>query len=121
MSLLWLFMGYYPELNCLLSKTSKMLLHTPILSGGQISPSKTGEINSPSWAAKQPNESEVVLEEEEEEEEEEESYQLYRDFTLLNCLFQLAILVRSIGKYTLANLHRQYKKYIHHRPKHLLL
>jgi hypothetical protein len=29
-------------------------------------------------------------------------------------------LVCSIGNYTLANLHRQYKKYIHKRPKHLL-
>ena len=28
---------------------------------------------------------------------------------------------RSIGNYTLADLHRQYKKYIHNRPKHLLL
>jgi len=31
------------------------------------------------------------------------------------------LLVRSIGNYTLADLHRQYKKYIHKRPKHLLL
>jgi len=30
-------------------------------------------------------------------------------------------LVRSIGNYTLADLHRQYKKNIHKRPKHLLL
>jgi len=30
-------------------------------------------------------------------------------------------LVRSIGDYSLADLHRQYKKYIHKRPKHLLL
>ena len=30
-------------------------------------------------------------------------------------------LVRSIGNYTLPDLHRQYKKYIHKRPKHLLL
>jgi hypothetical protein len=30
-------------------------------------------------------------------------------------------LVRSIGNYTLADLHHQYKKYIHKRPKHLLL
>ena len=30
-------------------------------------------------------------------------------------------LVRSIGNYTLADLHRQYKKYIHKRPKHLFL
>jgi hypothetical protein len=29
-------------------------------------------------------------------------------------------LVRSIGNYTLADLYRQYKKYIHKRPKHLL-
>jgi hypothetical protein len=29
-------------------------------------------------------------------------------------------LVRSIGNYTLADLHRQYKKYTHKRPKHLL-
>jgi hypothetical protein len=29
-------------------------------------------------------------------------------------------LVISIGNYTLADLHRQYKKYIHKRPKHLL-
>jgi len=28
---------------------------------------------------------------------------------------------RSIGNYSLADLHRQYKKYIHKRPKHLLL
>ena len=27
----------------------------------------------------------------------------------------------SIGNYSLANLHRQYKKYIHKQPKHLLL
>jgi len=30
-------------------------------------------------------------------------------------------LARSIGNYTLADLHRQYKKYIHKRSKHLLL
>jgi hypothetical protein len=30
-------------------------------------------------------------------------------------------LVRSIGNYPLADLHRQYKKYIHKRPKHILL
>ena len=30
-------------------------------------------------------------------------------------------LVRSIGNYTLADLHRQYEKYIHKRLKHLLL
>ena len=30
-------------------------------------------------------------------------------------------LVRSIGSYSLADLHRQYKKYIHKQPKHLLL
>ena len=30
-------------------------------------------------------------------------------------------LVRSIGNYSLADLHRQYKKYIHKRPKHILL
>jgi hypothetical protein len=30
-------------------------------------------------------------------------------------------LVSSIGNYTLADLHRQYKKYIHKWPKHLLL
>ena len=29
-------------------------------------------------------------------------------------------LVRSIRNYTLADLHRQYKKYIHQQPKHLL-
>jgi len=29
-------------------------------------------------------------------------------------------LVRSIGNYSLADLHRQYKKYMHKRPKHLL-
>jgi len=28
---------------------------------------------------------------------------------------------RSIGNYTLADLQRQYKKYINKRPKHLLL
>jgi len=28
---------------------------------------------------------------------------------------------RSIGNYSLADLQRQYKKYIHKRPKHLLL
>jgi hypothetical protein len=28
---------------------------------------------------------------------------------------------RSIGNYTLADLHHQYKKYIHKRPEHLLL
>ena len=27
----------------------------------------------------------------------------------------------SVGNYSLADLHRQYKKYIHKRPKHLLL
>ena len=30
-------------------------------------------------------------------------------------------LIRSIGNYSLADLHRQYKKYIHKRPKHILL
>ena len=30
-------------------------------------------------------------------------------------------LVRSIGNYSLADLHHQYKKYIHKRPKHVLL
>jgi len=30
-------------------------------------------------------------------------------------------LVREIGNYTLPDLHRQYKKYIHKRTKHLLL
>ena len=30
-------------------------------------------------------------------------------------------LVRSIGNYSLADFHHQYKKYIHKRPKHLLL
>jgi hypothetical protein len=29
--------------------------------------------------------------------------------------------VSSTGNYTLADLHRQYKKYIHKRPKHILL
>ena len=29
-------------------------------------------------------------------------------------------LVRSIGNYPLADLHHQYKKYIHKRPKHIL-
>jgi hypothetical protein len=28
---------------------------------------------------------------------------------------------RSIGDYTLPDLHRQYKKYLHKRPKHILL
>ena len=27
----------------------------------------------------------------------------------------------NIGNYTLADLHRQYKKYIYKRPKHILL
>jgi len=27
---------------------------------------------------------------------------------------------RSIGNYSLADLHHQYKKYIHKRPKHIL-
>ena len=30
-------------------------------------------------------------------------------------------LIRSIGSYSLADLHRQYKKYIHKRTKHILL
>ena len=30
-------------------------------------------------------------------------------------------LIRSIGNYSLADLHRQYKKYVHKRPKHILL
>ena len=30
-------------------------------------------------------------------------------------------LIRSIGNYTLADLQHQYKKYIHKRPKHILL
>ena len=30
-------------------------------------------------------------------------------------------LVRSIGNYSLDDLHHQYKKYIHKRPKHILL
>ena len=29
--------------------------------------------------------------------------------------------IRSIGNYSLADLHRQYKKYIDKRPKHILL
>jgi len=30
-------------------------------------------------------------------------------------------LIRSIGNYSLADLHHQYKKYIRKRPKHILL
>jgi hypothetical protein len=30
-------------------------------------------------------------------------------------------LIRSIGNYSLSDLHNQYKKYIHKRPKHILL
>jgi len=30
-------------------------------------------------------------------------------------------LINSIGNYTLADLHHQYKKYVHKRPKHILL
>jgi hypothetical protein len=30
-------------------------------------------------------------------------------------------LISSIGNYSLADLHCQYKKYIHKRPKHILL
>ena len=30
-------------------------------------------------------------------------------------------LIRSTGNYSLADFHRQYKKYIHKRPKHILL
>ena len=30
-------------------------------------------------------------------------------------------LIRSIGNYSLADFHRRYKKYIHKRPKHILL
>jgi len=30
-------------------------------------------------------------------------------------------LIRSIGNYSLADFHRQYKKYIQKRPKHILL
>ena len=29
-------------------------------------------------------------------------------------------LIRSIGNYSLADLHHQYKKYIHKHPKHIL-
>jgi hypothetical protein len=38
-----------------------------------------------------------------------------------NCPAQPNPLVRSIGTYTLADLYRQYKKYIHKWPKHLPL
>ena len=38
-----------------------------------------------------------------------------------SCPAQPNSLVRSIGNYTGADLHRQYKKYIHKGPKHLLL
>ena len=38
-----------------------------------------------------------------------------------SCPAHLNPLIRSIGNYTLADLHRQYKKYMHKRPKHILL
>jgi len=37
-----------------------------------------------------------------------------------NCPAHPNPLIHSIGNYTLADLHCQYKKYIHKRPKHLL-
>jgi hypothetical protein len=37
------------------------------------------------------------------------------------CLAHPNPLVRSIGNYSLADLHHQFKKYIHKRPKHILL
>jgi hypothetical protein len=39
----------------------------------------------------------------------------------LNCPTHPNPLVREIGNYSVADLHRQYKKYIHKRTKHLLL
>jgi len=38
-----------------------------------------------------------------------------------SCLAHPNPLVREIGNYTLPDLHRQYRKYIHKRTKHLLL
>jgi len=38
-----------------------------------------------------------------------------------NCSTHPNPLVRQIGNYTLPDLHKQYKKYIHKRTKHLLL
>jgi hypothetical protein len=38
-----------------------------------------------------------------------------------NCSTHLNPLVRQIGNYTLPDLHKQYRKYIHKRTKHLLL
>ena len=38
-----------------------------------------------------------------------------------NCPTHPNPLVREIGNYSVADLHRQYKKYIHKRTKHLLL
>ena len=39
----------------------------------------------------------------------------------LNCPTHPNPLVREIGNYSVTDLHRQYKKYIHKRTKHLLL
>jgi len=37
------------------------------------------------------------------------------------CFLHPNPLINSVGNYTLADLHHQYKKYIHKRPKHILL
>jgi hypothetical protein len=44
---------------------------------------------------------------------------------ILRCIQQKTLLsiplISSIGNYSIADLHCQYKKYIHKRPKHILL
>jgi hypothetical protein len=47
-------------------------------------------------------------------------YRLTENF-FHNCSTHLNPLVRQIGNYTLPDLHKQYRKYIHKRAKHLLL
>ena len=43
------------------------------------------------------------------------------DIFFSRCLLHPNPLIQSIGNYTLADLHLQYKKYVHKRPKHFLL
>jgi len=43
------------------------------------------------------------------------------DIFFIRCLLHPNPLIQSIGNYTLADLHLQYKKYVHKRPKHILL
>ena len=53
--------------------------------------------------------------------ERNEFLNLFRTAAYRHCIGLLNPFVRAIGTYSLADLHHQYKKYIHKRPKHILL